>query len=138
MRTAAVDYGEKRVGVAISDELGMLARPLATVESASPRQREQQTAQHLKDSGAGLVLVGLPRNMDGSEGPSAAAAREFGEKLRELSGLPVRFVDERLTTVQASRSLREAGRDARKQKGVIDAASAVVMLQSWLDSQPGL
>ncbi len=135
MKTAAIDNGERRVGIAISDDLGMLARPLATIQDASPKRRLAQTAAALRNAAPDLVLVGLPKNMDGSEGPAAAAARAFAGQIAAATNLPVRLVDERLSTVQASRSLREQGLDSRKQRTRIDAASAAVLLQAHLDAQ---
>jgi putative Holliday junction resolvase len=136
MRTAAVDYGEKRIGLAVSDELGMLARPLGNVEGPSEAARIAAAAERLRAEGAGRVLLGLPRHMDGREGDAAPKVRAFAEGLRAALGCEVKFVDERLSTVQASRALREAGQDARRQKKTIDSASAVVILQAWLDANP--
>ncbi len=134
MKIAAVDYGEKRVGIAVSDELGMFAHPLATVESASEKERIKKTLEHLRQAAPELVLVGLPKNMDGSEGPSAIAARSFAAEIEKGFTARVKMVDERLSTVQASRMMREAGKNAKRQKGSIDVSSATVILQAHLDA----
>lgn len=141
MRVAAVDHGQRRVGLAISDDLGMFAHPAGAVEASGLDNQAALVAARLKELGAGRVLVGLPKNMDGSEGPSAQGARAFAEKLRALFGGEVRLVDERLSTVEASRRMREGGVSSKKQreKGRIDAGAAVVILQGHLDvaSPPG-
>ncbi len=139
MRIAAVDYGTVRVGIALSDELGMIASPYATIQTKSDEERLQKTAEALVKTGAGKVLVGLPKHMNGSEGESAKLARDFAEKLGGFPGMPpVQMVDERLSTLQASKMMRESGRKAKEQKGVIDSAAAVVMLQSYLDASTGM
>lgn len=132
-RALGIDYGEARVGVAISDELGMLAHPLETitVKETDPVAR---VAQLVTERGAEMVIVGLPRNMDGSNGPSAEKARAFAEKLRER-GCTVRLWDERLTTVAAQKALQAAGKNAKQSRAVIDQAAAVIILQGWLDAQ---
>jgi len=133
-RALGIDYGDARVGVAISDELGMLAHPLETiaVKDTDPVAR---VAQLVKERGADPVIVGLPRNMDGSHGPSAEKARAFADKLRETAGCTVRLWDERLTTVAAQKALHAAGKNARQSKSLIDQAAAVIILQGWLDAQ---
>jgi putative Holliday junction resolvase len=132
-RMLGIDFGEARVGVAISDELGMLAHPLETitVKETDPVAR---VAQLVTERGAEMVIVGLPRNMDGTHGPSAEKARVFAEKLRER-GCKVRLWDERLTTVAAQKALQAAGKNAKQSRAVIDQAAAVIILQGWLDAQ---
>lgn len=133
-RTMAVDLGAARTGVAVSDELGMLAQPWKTVPGgAASLDAVVAAAGELKP---GRILVGLPRNMDGTYGPAAEAARAFAESLRALVDCPVDLWDERLTTVAAQRSLRESGRKARDQRGVVDQVAAQILLQSWLDRAP--
>jgi len=133
-RVLGIDPGEARTGVAISDELGFLAHPLTTLDS-----RAGGLAGRIRklavERGAGTVVVGIPRNMDGSYGPAAAKSREIIEELRSEPGLVVEGWDERLSTVAASRALRESGLDARRQRGVIDRAAAQIILQGWLDSR---
>lgn len=133
-RVLAVDLGTVRTGLAVSDELGMLAQPLKTVAGGDGAlDAVRMVADELKPS---LILVGLPRNMDGTYGPAADVTRAFAEQLREASGCRVQLWDERLTTVAAQRALRESGRKARNQRDVVDQVAAQILLQSWLDG-PG-
>lgn len=133
-RTMAVDLGSARTGVAVSDELGMLAQPWRTLPGGEASlEAVVAAAGELRP---GRILVGLPRNMDGTYGPAADAARAFAEKLRARVACPVDLWDERLTTVAAQRSLRESGRKARDQRGVVDQVAAQILLQSWLDRAP--
>ncbi len=133
-RTMAVDLGTARTGIAVSDELGMLAQPWKTLPGGEASlEAVVAAAGELKP---GRILVGLPRNMDGTYGPAAEAARAFAEQLRARVDCPVDLWDERLTTVAAQRSLRESGRKARDQRGVVDQVAAQILLQSWLDRAP--
>lgn len=130
-RVMAVDLGSVRTGVAVSDELGMLAQPWKTLPGGDKTLDAIVSAvAELKPS---RVLVGLPRNMDGTYGPAAEAARAFAHLLRARIECPVDLWDERLTTVSAQRALRESGRKARDQRGVVDQVAAQFLLQSWLD-----
>lgn len=130
-RVMAIDLGSARTGVAVSDELGMLAQPWKTLPGGEAAFEAVRAAvEEVKPS---RVLVGLPRNMDGSSGPAAEAAREFAGRLRAVVECPVDLWDERLTTVAAQRALRESGRKARDQRSVIDQVAAQILLQSWLD-----
>jgi putative Holliday junction resolvase len=118
----------------VSDELGMLAQPWKTLPGgAASLDAVVAAAGELKP---GRILVGLPRNMDGTYGPAAEAARAFAADLRARVACPVDLWDERLTTVAAQRSLRESGRKARDQRGVVDQVAAQILLQSWLDRAP--
>ena len=130
-----IDLGEARVGVALSDDLGLLAHPLETIE-VSRRDPCERIAELARERQVGAIIVGVPRNMDGSFGPAALKARAFIERLRECVPCQVIPWDERLTTVAAERALREAGRKIREQRSVIDQAAAQILLQSWIDSQP--
>ncbi len=133
-RVLALDYGAKRVGAALSDPTRTLATPLSNL----PAQPEKQLIDSLRsltaEKGVALIIIGIPRNMDGSFGPSAEAARAFADRISQNLAIPIRTVDERLSTVQASRMLHEAGHDTRKQKDKIDSASAQILLQSFLDA----
>ena len=133
-RTMAVDLGSARTGVAVSDELGMLAQPWKTLPGGEASLDAVVAA--FAELKPGRILVGLPRNMDGTYGPAAEAARAFAENLRARVTCPVDLWDERLTTVAAQRSLRESGRKARDQRGVVDQVAAQILLQSWLDRAP--
>ena len=133
-RVMAVDLGAARTGVAVSDELGMLAQPWKTVPGGDASLEAVVSAvEELKPV---RVLIGLPRNMDGTYGPAAEIARTFAENLRSRIACPVDLWDERLTTVAAQRALRESGRKARDQRGVVDQVAAQILLQSWLDRAP--
>jgi putative Holliday junction resolvase len=130
-RIMAVDLGTVRTGVAVSDELGMLAQPWKTLPGGEAALEAVVSAVgELKPV---RVLVGLPRNMDGTYGPAAEGARAFAEQLKSRVPCPVELWDERLTTVSAQRALRESGRKARDQRGVVDQVAAQFLLQSWLD-----
>lgn len=136
MRIMALDYGTRRVGVAVSDELGMLARPLGYLP-AEPRERFLEELRRLvREQGVQRIIVGVPRNMDGTYGPAAAKVRAWMEELRQVLDVPLVPWDERLTTVQAQRLLHEAGRNTRKQRARIDSSAAAVLLQSYLDRAP--
>ena len=131
MKLVGVDYGEKRVGLALTDDLGLLAHARGSI----PREGAPDEIERLaREEGASLVVVGLPLNMDGTEGKSARAARGFAEELEER-GLAVTLFDERLTTVQARSLLREAGVSSRRAKDVLDGASAQLLLQAYVDSK---
>jgi putative holliday junction resolvase len=137
MRVLALDHGTVRIGVAVSDELGMIARPLEFIPAEPWADFLARLNQLLAELKPEQIIVGLPRNMDGSLGPAAEKVRAFVAKLRETVTVPIRTWDERLTTVQAQRMLREAGHKAKDQKGRVDATAAAVLLQSYLDSQGG-
>jgi putative Holliday junction resolvase len=133
-KALGIDLGDARIGVAGSDDLGMLAHPLETI----PATKGKPVARILEIAaarGAGTIVVGMPRNMDGTYGPAAEKSKLFIEDLRAHTALRVVAWDERLSTVAAQRSLRESGKTAREQKGVIDQVAAQIILQSWLDSQ---
>lgn len=133
-RVMAIDLGSARTGVAVSDELGMLAHPWKTLAGGEAALAAVvAAAEEIKPS---RVLVGLPRNMDGTSGPAAEAATAFAASLRDRLECPVELWDERLTTVAAQRALRESGRKARDQRGVVDQVAAQILLQSWLDRMP--
>lgn len=133
-RALGIDLGDARVGVATSDDLGMLAHPLETIQvkSGGVLKRVLELA---REKSAATIVVGMPRNMDGTLGPAAEKSREFIEKLKAETTCRVVAWDERLTTVSAQRSLHEAGRKAKEHRAVIDQVAAQILLQSWLDSQ---
>ena len=129
MKLLGVDYGEKRVGLALTDDLGLLAHARGSV----PREGAADEIEDLaREEGARTAVVGLPLNMDGTEGQSARHARGFAEELKKR-GLAVTLFDERLTTVQARSLLREAGVNSRRAKDVLDGASAQLLLQAYVD-----
>ena len=133
-KALGIDLGDARVGVAVSDDLGMLAHPLETISTQSTNVVKRVLALASERS-AETIIVGMPRNMNGSHGPAADKAKAFIEELRRETTLPIVSWDERLSTVSAQRALQEAGRNTRKQKSVIDQVAAQIILQSWLDSQ---
>jgi len=137
MRILALDHGTVRIGAALSDELGLLAHPLEYLPAEPFAAFLDRLRQILREREVALVLVGLPRNMDGSYGPAAEKVREFVHVLRETVTVPIRTWDERLTTVQAHRLLAEAGKSARQRKEIVDSMAAVVLLQSYLDARGG-
>jgi len=135
-RALGIDHGDARIGMAISDELGMLAHPLETIhlrDTADPIARIGAICQREK---IGIVILGLPRNMSGTYGPAAEKVRAFAEQLRvAIAPCEVKLWDERLTSVAAQRSLHEAGRNIKNSRDVIDQVAAQLILQGWLDSE---
>lgn len=135
MRALGIDFGEKRIGLAISDPAGRVAVPLDTLERRNDRSALRQIAEIARREGVERLVLGEPVGLDGQRGPAAERARRFGERLAEISGLPVRLVNEALTTVAAQERLREAGVDYRRDPSRIDAMAAQVLLQEALDSE---
>jgi putative Holliday junction resolvase len=128
-RILALDYGSARVGVAVSDPLRITAQPLTVV----PREEiELRLPELAKD--VDLIIVGLPTSLNGSEGPSAAAARAFGSRVEAVTGVRVVMVDERFTTTTAERVLLDAGVRRARRRNVVDKVAAAVMLQGYLES----
>lgn len=134
-RALAVDLGDKRVGLAVSDSLGIAASPVGVIQVTSPDDLARQVAAVAKDKGATVLVVGLPINMDGSEHKSAASARARAELCGRRAGLPVEYVDERLTTVEAGRRLWESGLTNKNRKSRVDFVAATLILQSWLQQK---
>ncbi len=135
MRILAIDYGDARIGLALSDESETLASPLGTYKSQSMRKDIDAIAALAKEKDAGLIVLGLPINMDGSYGERANKTESFGKVLEKVSGLKVVYKDERLTTVSAEKTLIECNMRREKRKQVIDTLSAQIILQSYLDAQ---
>ena len=127
-----IDLGKARTGVAICDKGELLASPLAVITEYHRDRLVEKLAALAKENKAGLLAVGLPRNMDGSEGESAHNAREIGALLGEATGLPVEFVDERGTTITAHGYLNETNTRGKKRKAVVDAVAATVILEDCL------
>jgi putative Holliday junction resolvase len=138
MRVLAIDHGSKRMGIALSDELGMIAQPLEYIPAEPFAAFLEKLKGLLREKEVELILVGLPRNMDGSYGPAALKVQEFVAVLKETIGVPIRTWDERLTSVQAQRVMTEAGVKRGKRKENVDRMAAAILLQSFLDarSQP--
>ena len=137
MRILAIDYGSQRIGLALSDPTGTLARPLPFVPAKADAKLARELAERALKEDCHLILLGLPRNMDGSSGEAATKVQAFAAMLKEATPLRIQLIDERLSTVQASRQLRESGRDARAQRSLIDSEAAAVLLQGYLDMQGG-
>ena len=135
MRAAAIDLGTVRVGLAVADELGLLAHPRPHLDGRDPRQVVETLARLASDEGIDVFLVGLPCTLTGREGAPARRARRFAEELGKRTGCKVELVDERLTTREATARLREQGLDERKIRERVDSAAAAVLLQSWLDAR---
>jgi putative Holliday junction resolvase len=134
MRILALDPGSVRVGVAISDELRMIARPVEFIPAEPFMALVDRVKELIRDQQVELIVVGMPRNMDGTYGEAATKAREFVAALKDVIVVPIRTWDERLTTVSAAKALRSGGTKAANQRGKIDAAAAAVLLQGYLDS----
>jgi len=131
-----IDYGHKRIGLAVSDadERIALAGGLLSA-TGDPRQDAEAVAREARKRGAGRLVVGLPVNMDGSEGPQAKLTRRFAEALAQRSGLPVEFWDERLTSAAADWALDPLELSREKRKARRDIVSAQIILQGWLDAK---
>jgi putative Holliday junction resolvase len=137
-RVLGIDPGDVRTGLALSDDLRMMAHPLETL-SLQGRDLVQKIVSVVKTREVKEIVIGLPRNMDGSYGPAAEKTRALASELTPaIENVKVHLWDERLTTVAATRSLRDSGRNAKQQKKVIDQVAAQMILQSWLDGQESL
>jgi putative Holliday junction resolvase len=135
MRAAAIDLGKTRVGLAISDELGLMAHPRQHLSGKDPGRLVETLTRFAEEEQVTLFLVGLPVALSGREGPPATRARRFAARLQQRSGREVELIDERLSTREAQRRLHEQGLDAKKSRDKIDSASAAVLLQAWLDAR---
>jgi putative Holliday junction resolvase len=134
VRLLGLDIGERRIGVSLSDPSGTIATPLVVLDAKGLERDLRPFACLVEDHEVGLLVIGLPVTMAGDEGPQAAEVREVASRLSSHVGLPVEFVDERLTTVQARRAMAGQG-DAAKRKGAVDMVAATVMLQAYLDGR---
>jgi putative Holliday junction resolvase len=136
-RVLALDLGEVRIGLALSDPLGIVAHPLETLHSDGARRDLARIERLIRDQRVVRVVVGLPLHLSGDEGAGASAARRFAARLRgRVPGVEVLLWDERLTTVQAERTMRAANVRRDKRREVIDGLAAVLILQNYLDSRP--
>jgi putative Holliday junction resolvase len=133
-RILALDLGKKRIGLAISDPLGITAQGLPNLVRTRKRADLGALEGLARERGVGMFLMGNPMNMRGSEGRQSAWVREFAEALEKYTGLPVKLWDERLTSVEAGRVLRASGISIEKRAAAVDRLSAVILLQSYLDS----
>ena len=133
MRILALDHGSKRIGVAVSDETRTIAQPLEYIPAGPFADFLARLRQLIREKEIGLILVGLPRNMDGSHGPAAEKAQTFVAALRDAVVVPVETLDERLTSAQANRVLIQGGVRRAKRKEKVDKMAAAILLQSYLD-----
>lgn len=134
MRIIGLDTGTRRIGVALSDATGRLASPVETVAGADVRAACERIAQLVADTGAVAIVVGLPVDMSGREGPAVRRTRNFTRVLEQAVSVPVLEWDERLSSAQAERSLLANDLRRERRKEVLDQAAAVLILQAWLDS----
>ncbi|HEV2847305.1 MAG TPA: Holliday junction resolvase RuvX [Thermoanaerobaculia bacterium] len=136
MRSLGIDFGEKRIGLAISDPGGRLAVPLVTLERRNDRSALRQIAEIAQREGVGRLVLGEPVDLEGNRGPFAERVRRFGERLAEMTGLPLEMVGEALTSAEAAGRLRQAGIASRRNPERIDAVAAQILLQEALDRGP--
>jgi putative Holliday junction resolvase len=134
-RVLALDFGKRRIGLAVSDELGITAQGLETLERTNIRQDLARLTQLIAEKSVSLILMGNPLHMSGREGRQVEYTREFAERLTAATGVPVEYWDERLTSVQAERMLRESGISIQKRAQAVDQVAAVILLESYLDSR---
>jgi putative Holliday junction resolvase len=134
-RMLGLDHGSKRIGVAISDELGLTAQPLLTIVHTNARNDLRSLGRLLRHYACAGIVIGWPIHLSGDRSPRAIAAEKFADSLRAEFNLPVHLWDERMSTAEAHRHLDEVGRGMRDRKDVIDQIAAVLILQSWLDAQ---
>ena len=132
-RVLGIDFGTVRIGLALSDQEAKIAMPFKVVDA---KGAVPEILRIIEEEYVGTIVVGLPLNMDGSEGQSAVAARAFAESL-DRSGIPVYMFDERLTTVSAQRSMREGSAKERESRSKVDKVAAAILLQAYLDSEGG-
>ena len=134
-RTMALDVGSARIGVAISDPLGLTAQPVDTIQRTGIKQDLKVIADLARKHEADAIVVGLPLKLDGEPGPAAASILQFVDRLRAVVSLPVVTWDERLSTVQAERALLEGDMSRSRRRDTIDRVAAAIILQSYLDSR---
>ena len=132
MKIMAIDYGDARTGVAISDALGWMTGQTAVIHSWKPEKTAEEVARLLRESGAERLVMGFPRNMDGTEGPRAALYREFAALLEQTTGMKPVLWDERRTTIDAHNILFNSGKNAKQRKKVVDAVAASLILEGYL------
>ena len=134
MRIMAIDYGDQRIGLAVSDLLGMLAGEAWTMNEWNRDRAVQRIAEEAKKREVGSFVLGLPKNMDGTEGPRAALSREFKALLEAETGLPVILWDERRSSIEAHAILHAAGKKERVHRKTVDAVAASLILEGYLGS----
>jgi putative Holliday junction resolvase len=135
MRALALDYGSVRIGIALSDPTRTLARPLPFLPAQGDGKLARKVAELALKEGANLILLGLPRQMNGELGEAAAKVQAFADVLKQATTIPIELIDERLSTVQAGRQLHATGKNTRAQRKLIDSEAAAVLLQGYLDAR---
>jgi putative holliday junction resolvase len=134
MRIVALDIGEKRIGVAVSDPSATVATPLSVIDAKRALSDGREIVRIVEDYEAGLVVIGLPLSMDGTEGPQAERVRAAGERLATFLPVPVAYYDERLSSTEARRAMTTAGVSDKDKRGSVDMVAAAIFLQSYLDA----
>ena len=134
MRTMAIDFGDQRIGLAVSDLLGMLTGDAWTMEEWNMERAAKRIAEEAKLRDVGTLIMGLPKNMDGTEGPRAEKSRQFREMLIAESGLPVILWDERRSSIEAHAILHAGGKKEKKHRKTVDAVAASLILEGYLGS----
>ncbi len=134
-RCLSLDVGERRIGVAVSDPSGIVARPLTTIQRSSRAADFQEILQIVEEHEVERVIVGLPLSLDGNEGPQARRTRRYSQALAETLSVPIEYWDERFSSARAAEILSEKGLRHRRARKAIDATAAAVILQSFLDSK---
>ena len=135
MRIMAIDYGDRRIGLAVSDERAILVGDAWTMNEWKPERAVKRIAEEAAARNVGRLVLGLPKNMDGTEGPRAARSRELAEQLRETTGLEVVLWDERRSSIEAHAILHANGRKEKDHRKTVDAVAASLMLEGYLRSQ---
>ena len=136
MRAVGIDLGEKRIGVAISDSGGSLATPYEVVARTGSRDEDHRRIKAIvEEVEAEILVVGLPLSFDGTEGKAAQGARQEAEAIGQIVSVPIELHDERLTTVEAERILKEQGLDAAERRNVVDKVAAAILLQAWMEGR---
>lgn len=135
MRIMAIDYGDRRIGLAVSDERAILVGDAWTMNEWKPERAVKRIAEEAAARNVGKLVLGLPKNMDGTEGPRAALSRELAEQLRETTGLEVVLWDERRSSIEAHAILHANGRKEKDHRKTVDAVAASLMLEGYLRSQ---
>ena len=134
MRIMAIDYGDRRIGLAVSDERAILVGDAWTMNEWKPERAVKRIAEEAAARNVGRLVLGLPKNMDGTEGPRAALSRELAEQLRETTGLEVVLWDERRSSIEAHAILHAAGKKEKKHRKTVDAVAASLILEGYLGS----
>ena len=130
-----VDYGDKRTGLAECDISGLIAGGLGTISEGGMKKTAQKVAEEAEKRSCKKIIIGLPKNMDGSEGPRADVIKAFGALLAEITAIPIDYYDERMTTMVAYRFLGETGTYGKKRKDTVDTLSAQIILQNYIDRE---